>query len=226
MYKSVKEILVRFSGNLSERVHNLMSRRRGPCSGAAPIARASYVFLALSSATFAQHLDFGFGVGIKGGVPFTDILKLTTNVNTSNLLLQRSNDYLIGPVVELRVPFGFALEVDGLYRGTEYNLTTNTITTSVNAHAWEIPYLAKFRFPIPLLKPFISAGGAYRSFTDLPTNVTPTHNAFVLGGGLELRISKLRLSGEARYLRWGSSSNVNPIQLSQNQGEVLFGLVF
>jgi len=175
---------------------------------------------------FAQHLDFGFGFGVKGGIPFTDVLETAAIFTSPAATLTRSTDYLIGPVVELRVPFGFALEVDGLYHATEYDLLTNGIGTTVPAHAWEIPYLAKFRFPIPVLKPFVSAGGAYRTFTDLPNNVTPTHNAFVLGGGLELRISRLRLSGELRWLRWGNPSSNNNVRLSQNQGEVLFGFVF
>jgi hypothetical protein len=140
--------------------------------------------------------------------------------------LAKSTDYIIGPVAELRIPFGFALEVDGLYRSGEYNLTTNNILTNVDGAAWEVPYLAKFRFPIPLLKPFISAGGAYRTFTDLPDNITPAHNAFVLGGGLELRISRLRLSAEARWLRWGQPATFDIVRLSQNQGELLFGIVF
>jgi hypothetical protein len=174
---------------------------------------------------FSQHLDFGFGFGVKGGVPFTDVLKATGVVNGSNAVLTRSNDYLIGPVAELRLPFGFAFEVDGIYRRSEYRLTSNNVTTAISANAWEIPYLAKFRFPIPLLKPFISAGGAYRTFTDLPANVTPTHNAVVLSGGLELRISRVRLSGEARWLHWNSTSTGIAVRPAQNQGEVLFGLV-
>lgn len=165
---------------------------------------------------------------MKGGVPFTDILEAAGVVNVPITSIKRSSDYLIGPVAELRIPFGFSVEVDGIYRGAEYRLTTNGITTALSAQSWEIPYLAKFRFPIPLLKPFISAGGGYRSFTNLPNDiVTPTHNAFVLAGGLELRISKLRLSGEARWLRWNSPpNNSNVTRLNQNQGEVLFGLVF
>jgi hypothetical protein len=202
----------------------------------AAISKTAFVFFAFSGAVFAQHLDFGFDFGVKGGVPFTDVLKATgvvsvppgtSVINGSITTVNRSGEYLIGPVAELRIPFGFALEVDGIYRGSEYHLTTNNVTTTVDAHAWEIPYLAKFRFPIPLLKPFISAGGAYRTFTDLPNNiVTPTHNAFVLAGGLELRISKLRLSGEARWLRWGQPATNNIVRLTQNQGEILFGVVF
>jgi hypothetical protein len=190
------------------------------------ISRTVYISLVFTGSILAQHLDFGFDFGVKGGVPFTDVLEASGAINTSNAILKRSNDYLIGPVAELRIPFGFAIEVDGLYRGTEYDLTTNNIPANLNAHAWEIPYLAKFRFPIPLLKPFVSAGGAYRTFTDLPQTITPTHDAFVLGGGVELRISKLRLSGELRWLRWGSPSNTNIVRLTQNQGEVLFGAVF
>jgi len=181
----------------------------------------------LAGSAFCQHLDFGFDVGVKGGVPFTDVLESAGVINAPNTALSRTNDYLIGPVVELRIPFGFAVEVDGIYRGSEYKLLTNNVATSLNAGAWEIPYLAKFRFPIPLLKPFVSGGGAYRSFTSLPPNFTPTHNGLVLGGGLELRISRLRLSGELRWLHWNSPpDNNNPVRLSQNQGEVLFGLVF
>ncbi|HEY7304147.1 MAG TPA: hypothetical protein VH601_08545 [Bryobacteraceae bacterium] len=189
-------------------------------------SKGAFLFLIFTGSIFAQHLDFGVGIGVKGGVPFTDILKLEDIITTPATVLNRSTDYLIGPVVELRIPFGFAFEVDGIYRSAEYHLTTNDIT--IDAHSWEIPYLAKFRFPIPLLKPFVSAGGAYRSFTDLPGNiVTPTHNAFVLGGGLELRISRLRLSGELRWLRWNNPpDNGNVVRLDQNQGEVLFGLVF
>ena len=192
------------------------------------VSKAACLLLGFAGSIFAQHLDFGFGVGVKGGVPFTDILELGDIIATPTTALNRSSDYLIGPVVELRVPFGFALEVDGIYRSAEYQATDSTgTTTTLDAHSWEIPYLAKFRFPIPLLKPFVSAGGAYRSFTDLPKDiVTPTHNAFVLGGGLELRISRLRLSGELRWLRWNSPPNTNVVRLDQNQGEVLFGLVF
>jgi hypothetical protein len=159
---------------------------------------------------------------VKGGVPFTDLVQAAGAINGGLSTLSRSTDYIIGPVAELRVPFGFALEVDGLYRATEYNLTTNNVTSTVPAHAWEIPYLAEFRFPIPLLKPFVSAGGAYRTFTDLPTNVTPTHNAFVLGAGMELRISKLRLSGEARWLHSNGPSSNNVVRLTENHGEVMF----
>ena len=171
--------------------------------------------------------QFGFGLGVKGGVPFTDVLQGTGAINGMPVTgVTRSSEYLIGPAAELRIPLGFALEVDGIYHSADYHVNTATSSFSATASSWEIPYLAKFRFPIPLLKPFLFAGGAYRTFSDLSSNITPTHNAFVAGGGIELRIKRLRLSGEARYLHWNGSSVNTYAKLAQNQGEVLFGIMF
>jgi hypothetical protein len=172
----------------------------------------------------AQHLDFGFGVGVKGGPPFLDLVELVGNA--TGRLTARDN-YVVGPVVELRLPFGFAIEADGLYRGTKYRVVDNAnVTTEIDCTSWEIPYLAKFRFPIPLLKPFVSAGGAYRVFSSLPPEVGSSHNGIVGGAGLELRIKRLRLSTEARYIRWHVSGDQSGVRLSRSQGEVLFGIIF
>jgi len=172
----------------------------------------------------AQHFDFGWGLGVKGGVPTTDLL--TSNLGTTATLHQQGN-YIVGPVGEVRIPFGFALEVDGLYHGTNYTVTNApTGVTSIDSSSWEIPYLAKFRLPIPLLKPFLAGGGAYRTFNGLPAGVTPSHSAFVAAGGLELRISRVRLSAEGRYLRWGSTPSTDLARLKRDQVEILFGFIF
>jgi hypothetical protein len=184
-----------------------------------------FALLALFSIS-AEAQKFGAGIGVKGGFPFTDLID-TTSLAPPGFSLNQNNNYLVGPAAEIRIPFGFAFEVDGLYRGTQYHIANGgTLPTSFNSASWEVPYLGKFRFPIPLLKPFVVAGGAWRTFTDLPSNVSVSHNAFVAGGGLELRISRLRLSGEARYLRWGSPSSNLAVKLAQNQGEILFGIMF
>ncbi len=180
--------------------------------------------IALHGLASAQHFDFGWGLGVKGGFPPTNLL----NSNyTTNAVLHQNDNYIIGPVGEVRIPFGFAFEVDGLYRGTNYMVTNaSTGVTSIDASSWEIPYLAKFRFPIPLLKPFLSGGGAYRTFNGLPAGVTPSHNAFVGAGGFELRISRVRLSVEGRYLRWGSTPSTDFARLKRDQAEILFGFIF
>jgi hypothetical protein len=191
-------------------------------------SKHALVFLLFSSPVFAQHLDFGFGVGVKGGFPFTDFLESQSGSEMITTV-HKSSDYIVGPVAELRIPFGFAAEVNALYRDADYRITTNdlfgTNTYDAHPHSWEFPYMAKFRFPIPLLKPFVSAGGVYRTLT-VPNDVTGSHNGVVLGGGLELRIKRLRLSGEARWLHYGSSSSNPGVRIVSNQGEFLLGVIF
>ncbi len=190
--------------------------------------RILFALIVLAISGGAQHLDFGAGVGVKGGFPATDLFRVTGTVNGARPTLDQTDNYLVGPVGEIRIPFGFAFEVNGLYRGTQYHIANaGSLPTAFHSASWEIPYLGKFRFPIPLLKPFISIGGAYRTFTDLPSNVNVSHNAFVAGSGLELRIKRFRASAEGRYLRWGeASNNTLPINLARDQGEVLFGIIF
>lgn len=184
------------------------------------------IFLLLAGSVSAFGQKFGFNAGVKGGIPFTDFLESTGLIEGVQFTgVTRSSDFLIGPVVELTIPFGFAIELDGLYHQAEYTLNLPT-PVDIKANAWELPYLAKFRFPIPLLKPFIEGGGAYRTFTDLSPGVSAAKNGVVLGGGIELKISKLRLSGEARYIHWGSPSSAAPLRNNQNQGEFLLGATF
>jgi hypothetical protein len=183
------------------------------------------VLLLLAAGIGKAQFGFGFGVGVKGGFPFTDQLKSHSLGTIPAPSLSSSDNYIVGPVAELRIPLGFALEVDGLYRKSEYTSILGPTRTNINASAWEIPYMAKWRFPIPLLKPFISGGGAYRTFTDLPSNVGFSHNGWVGGVGLELRIARLRLSAETRYYHWNNVESAL-IEASPHQGEVLFGIMF
>lgn len=183
------------------------------------------VFLFLFAGVAKAQFGFGFGAGVKGGFPFTDQLKSHSNGPIPAPSLSESDSYIVGPFAELRLPLGFAAEVDGLYRRSEYRSTSGAITTNINASAWEIPYMAKWRFPIPILKPFISGGGTYRTFTDLPSSINYSHNGWVGAVGLELRIARLRLSAETRYIHWHNIDSPL-IKAAANQGEVLFGIQF
>ena len=87
--------------------------------------RLVFVLCVTSGLAAAAHLDFGVGVGVKGGYPFTDLLKAAGVTVGTQPTLSRSNNYIVGPVAELRLPFGFAFEADGLYRATEYNVTNS-----------------------------------------------------------------------------------------------------
>lgn len=174
------------------------------------VSHAIFAILFSAGSAYAQF-GFGFGVGVKGGLNTVDVIKSSLpGSNTTS-----PTNYVVGPVAEVRLPLGFAFEADGLYtRKNEYTF-------------WEVPYMAKFRFPIPLIKPFVVAGGTYRSFVNGPANSSLSNSGFVTGLGLELRLARLRFSAEGRYQRWGAGNpDVGFFSAERNQGQVLFGFIF
>ena len=119
------------------------------------------IFLIAASAAFAQHISVGF----LGGVPFTGGFSVFT---TDNALLNEvehsysnSNEFIIGPMVEVRLPLSLAIEVDALYRpvSTATNVIVGTgssqvtVTSSSTFSSWEFPVLGKYRFALPIISP-------------------------------------------------------------------------
>jgi hypothetical protein len=77
----------------------------------------------LAGAPLALGQPFSFGV--KGGVPPTDFLSAT---NSGGLgYFTTTNRYIVGPEAELRLPFGFGVEFDALYRHLNYTNFRNSI---------------------------------------------------------------------------------------------------
>jgi len=184
----------------------------------------------LSSAAYGQL----FSIGIKGGVPFTGGFSDVTamGVDTISRTFSNSNEYIIGTMGELHLPLGLSVEADALYR--PLNLaTSNTVVpqtvpfqTSRNINSFEFPILAKYHFPFPLVKPYVEAGPSFRA-----VSISYLSNSgFTMGGGVELKISKVRFGPEIRYTRWGSDGTPSVAVLQApsnvNQAEFLLGLSF
>lgn len=130
---------------------------------------------------------------------------------------------------EVHLPLGFSVEADALYR--PLNLTfAGPLGTSVDesTSSWEFPILAKWRFPIPLLKPYIEGGPSFRTVGGRPGNYL-SNDGITLGFGIELRLARVRIGPELRYTHWSSDASgasVNGINSNQNQGEFLVGFSF
>ena len=200
--------------------------------------RLTLLFLSLfgAAAAFAQPIGFG----VKGGVPLNDFY---TTVSSPNFGFNSSTqNYIVGPTVELRLPFGLGVEADALYRHLSYSATSGSLTESVKANSWEFPIMGKFRFPGKILRPYVAAGFTFNSLSglsgsvltatglkDASTSTTNTAKGFVAGAGLELHAVIIRISPEIRYTRWGSARFMNPLDLvrgSKDQAEFLLGITF
>ena len=192
------------------------------------------VSLFLVIGAFGQSLS----VGIRGGVPFTGALSdLTTHgVDVISRSFSDSNEYIIGPMVELHLPLGLSIEANALYR--PLNVTTENqvapqltvFRTSNNVSSWEFPIMGKFRIPVlPLVKPYVGAGPNFRV---AGSNLSFISNkGLAVGLGVELKISKLRIAPEIRYTRWGSDNKATvgtlvSIVSNTNEGEFLVGISF
>lgn len=180
----------------------------------------------------AQLLSYG----LKGGVPFSGGFAdlTTTSVDVIQRTFSNSKQYIIGPTIELRLPLNLSIEVDALYHPLNLTMQTQIVpqatpfTASQLISSWEIPILGKYRFlPLPIVKPYVEAGPSFRA----SSQGYLSHDGFTLGGGVEVKLGRLKVGPEIRYIRWGSDALATtvgaffaPSQL--NQAEFLVGLSF
>jgi hypothetical protein len=125
-----------------------------------------FVTIATNQVASAQLVS----IGAIGGVPF-----LAPNQGGDE-----SRPYIVGPSVEFRLPAGFAIEVDALYRriGNTFRFNFSAIGAGLNVvpatsfyinrqrgNDWEFPFLGKYYFRPRTARwqPFLSTGWALRT---------------------------------------------------------------
>jgi hypothetical protein len=178
-----------------------------------------------------------FSAGLKGGLPATDPFQDITlpgpfTIGQTIHSFSDSKKFIAGGMVEVRLPLGFSVEADGLYRPLRLVIVTTNAGSpaqgkdSRNYESWEVPIVAKYRFlHTPLVKPYAEAGMSFRILEPPYDNVL-SHRGDVLGAGIEWRVSRLKISPEIRYTRWGADSNFPIAKSNRNQVELLLGVGF
>ena len=184
-----------------------------------------------AASAYPQHLS----VGVIGGAPFTDVVD---SYNQNNLsFLPTSTNFTIGPSLQINLPLSLRFEFDALYRPYSFLHTATLLTPGYTASAaqWRFPFLLQYRFNIPVVKPFVEVGASFDHLADINTaanNITngpgtllrSSNASVILGGGVDVKIPFVRLSGELRYSHLGSP-NFDTIS-NLNQAEVLLGVHF
>jgi outer membrane protein with beta-barrel domain len=176
------------------------------------VLRRSIIRSLLFFVSCAAYAQLPVGFGVKGGWALT---------NAYNLSASSGKEYVVGPFADVRLAFGLGVEGDALYHPV-------SPTNLISSHAiWEFPVLVKYHFtlPVPMIKPLVEAGPAFRAHSgDLP-NLTST--GFVIGAGVQFKLAVIRASSELRYTHWEttSTSTTSPFG-DPNQVELLFGIAF
>ncbi len=199
-------------------------------------------------AVFAQPFSFG----IKVGAPFTDSFNVSAGQATFTADTKR---FIVGPTAEIRLPLGFGIEADALYRRYEYSYGSGTfvpgvggvLNSNTKAGSWEFPIMAKIRGGLPLIKPYAVGGISFKHLMGIKQTVSclggtcgqsfndiahDSNVGLVLGAGLQVNVLLLKISPEIRFTRWGvanfeSPSSVNGrLKFNQNQADILIGFTF
>jgi len=137
--------------------------------------------------------------------------------------------WIAGGTLEVRLPLHVSVEVDGLYHELQFKTAVQFGQTppdwgrAFHQHVvtWEFPFLLKYRFQLPLLKPFIAAGPAYRVLGNL-SHTNPSDHGIAAGLGLEAHLWKLNIAPQFRYLRWARDQNVEMFGLTTVTDQVQF----
>ena len=181
---------------------------------------------------FAQ-LPISFGV--KGGWPLSYALSDSSGPGLSRFY-SGSREFIVGPMVELRLPLRISVEADALYHPfnvTEGSTNGSTVLADTSYSVWEFPIIAKYHFGGHVLDPFVGAGPEFRTRPGglFSQNITKISNdGFVLSAGLDFKLKIIRISPEIRYTHWGSdnaaAATMAAVSSNQNQGAFLIGLTF
>jgi hypothetical protein len=211
------------------------------------------VLVAGATSLFAQETTPPVTLGLKVGVPVTDMLSASNtgwlNGSTPGDYSAHTPRYEFGVSSEFRLPYHIRFEVDGLFKRNGFDSAmpgiSSTIYRPTTFNDWEIPGLFKFDvLHSKHFRPFVDAGAVYRhistisqmtygltSYGTLDNNSSALTNRNTYGGvagfGLTFKKGPFLLTPEARYTRWANQSfDAVGLRTNLDQGDVLLGISF
>lgn len=157
----------------------------------------------------------------------------TTNIAHENQTpIYRSSgprSFIYGPMMEVRLPHHLSVEVNALHRpvssatetsyeGTPYRYTHRAVT-------WVFPVLAKYRFSVRGLEPFIGLGPAFRLRQTLAEAADASPYGVAAAAGIYMHVGPMRITPAIRFTHWARDRRDygGPYQ---NQVEALVGFSF
>ncbi|HEY2382374.1 MAG TPA: hypothetical protein VGK48_14445 [Terriglobia bacterium] len=134
----------------------------------------------------------------------------------------------VGPVVAVVVQDRISIQFDALYKRIRYNFSSTAgnpvISSSTELSSWEFPLLADYIVLHRSIRPF--GGGGMILAESLSGTFLSQTPAYVINGGLELRMSRVVIRPELRYTHWSSVLQEVDVARRENQFEFLVGFLF
>ncbi len=182
---------------------------------------------------YAQPFSFGLmgGAGLTQDFQNYDLPPVGALPGSTVSILGSSapQRWIAGGTLEVRLLLHLSVEADALYHelrfktAVQFGQTPPDWGSAFYQHVvtWEFPVLLKYRFQLPLVRPFIDAGPAYRSSGNL-SHTNPSSHGVSAGLGVEAHLWKLKIAPQFRYLRWARDQNVPMFGLTTVTDQVEF----
>jgi hypothetical protein len=170
-------------------------------------------------------------IGVEGGIRATDDVSGTLNP-LGETFNPESKLYIVGPKLEVRLPWHLSFEFDALYRDIGFTGVIGFVNsccfsvTRERDNSWEFPMIVKYHLPgVARLHPFAGIGYAPRilygndatlgSYQKVDTGANtyysgsrnisyPVTQGFVLSGGVDFGTHHVLISPELRYVHWNA----------------------
>jgi hypothetical protein len=194
-----------------------------------------FIFSACAMSSVAQILG-PVSIGVKAGIPVTDAFS-HTQIGTGQVLHSSSANYILGPSIELRLPYRTSVEFDALYRPLSFQTSTATVVngapvlsrSSTDLSTWEFPLMFKYHLLTErAVKPYVEVGPSFRTGARQLSYLSSS--GITVGVGAGFHVPLVRLSPEFRYTHWAGdgshTATTAPLSSRLDQVEFLFGISF
>ena len=145
------------------------------------------LFFGATTSAFAQH----FAVGVKTGVPLTDVVQTTANTPIGfgyHPFQAQTKNYTIGPVVDITLPGVLGIELGTMYKRINQQASQVSITgvmppscadcedghfilkvqqITTPARSWEFPVAVQYHIPLRSIRPYVEGGLSYNHVSDV-----------------------------------------------------------
>lgn len=176
----------------------------------------------------AQRVSFGV---LAGGYTSSDFdSKYVTHPGfLPDIVRSGSGGYIIGPFVAVRLFQHLSLGVEALYKPLHYSAAASFLNGVPIGFAraavvtWQFPILARYKFPLGRVNPFLEGGPSFRTAGNLNSS-DPSHVGVSAGVGVETEWRRFRVAPRVRYTRWANDSRFADVRTRADQLEFLLGI--
>jgi len=138
--------------------------------------------------------------------------------------------YVIGPSLDVHLFPRLSIGAEALYKPLHYRAAAEFSPEGevlgfapATVVTWQFPVLARYRFFLGRLRPFLEGGPSFRATGNLNSS-DPSHFGVTAGAGVEAAWRRLRIAPRVRYTRWAEDSRRADVRTRSDQVEFLLGI--